>query len=419
MDFWIINHYAVPPEFYSGTRHFDLAKGLIENYNSKVLIFTSNFSHFSFKYFIQIDNKLSFKYIKKNYEGVDFLFFNVPSYKGNNIFRFFNMLFFSFSIYLNSLKISKEEFVPDVIIGSSVHPFAALSAYFIAKRLRKMYKKDIKFVFEERDLWPQYLYHFLEKTKNPFKKIILIIFFKILYLIQQFLYKNSDKLIFLQKKGLENAKKYQNKSILLFQIYRKLNYNLDGYIDQEFEGIRKKYKYLFCFAGGIIRLAYAIKEIVLAFKYLDKNKFGFVIFGGGDYLEEILKTIEENNIQNVFYLGFKRKELIRNYYLKKADFLVISSTFEREIDFSSNKLIDYLEQRKPIIVVGYNLLDILNEVGFIIEDKDPETIAYKLVEIVNIDSEVIKDKVNKGYEYLVNELDYRVAAKRLYEFIKD
>jgi glycosyltransferase involved in cell wall biosynthesis len=258
----------------------------------------------------------------------------------------------------------------------------------------------------------------LEKTKNPFKKIILIIFFKILYLIQQFLYKSSDKLIFLQKKGLENAKKYQNKSMLLFQIYRKINYNLDGYIDQEFEGIRKKYRYLFCFAGGIT-VSYAIKEIVLAFKYLDNNKFGFVMFGGGDYLDEILKTIRENNIQNVFYLGFKRKELIRNYYLGKADFLVIPSSFEKEIEFSFNKLIDYLEQRKPIIVVGYNLLDILNEVGFIIEDKDPETIAYKLTEIVNIDSEVIKDKVNKGYEYLVNELDYRVAAKKLYEFIKD
>jgi len=67
MDFWIINHYAVPPEFYSGTRHFDLAKGLIENYNSKVLIFTSNFSHYSFKYFIEIDSNLSFKYIKKSY----------------------------------------------------------------------------------------------------------------------------------------------------------------------------------------------------------------------------------------------------------------------------------------------------------------------------------------------------------------
>jgi len=417
MDFWIINHYAVPPEFYSGTRHFDLAKGLIENYNSKVLIFASNFSHFSFKYFIEVDKKLSFRYIKKSYDGVGFLFFNVPSYKGNNIFRFFNMLFFSLSIYLNSLKISKEEFVPDVIIGSSVHPFAALSAYFIAKKLKKMYKKDIKFVFEERDLWPQYLYHFLQKTKNPIKKFALIIFFKILYLIQQFLYKNSDKLIFLQKKGLQNAKNYSNKSMLLFQVYRKIDYGLDNYIDKEFEEIRKKYRHLFCFAGGIT-VSYAIKEIILAFKYLDNNKFGFIIFGGGDYLDEILKIIKENNIQNVFYLGFKRKELIRNYYLKKVDFLVIPCSFEIKIDFSSNKLIDYLEQRKPIIVIGYNLLDILNEIGFVIEDKEPTTIAYKLTEIVNFDPEFLKNKVNKGYEYLINELDYKIAAKKLFEFIK-
>lgn len=416
MDFWIINHYAVPYEFHSGTRHFDLSKGLIELYNSKVLIFASNFSHFSFKYLVNINPKFSFRYLKKEFDGVSFLFFNVPPYKGNSIFRFFNMIFFSINIYLNSLKVAKDEFVPDVIIGSSVHPFAALSAYFIAKKLKKKYKKDIKFVFEERDLWPQYLYPTLKNIKNPIKKIFLIIFFKILYFIQQFLYKKSDKLIFLQKKGLENAKNYLNKSLYLPQIYRRIPFNQENYVDKDFEDIRRKYRVLFAFAGGIT-VSYSIKEVVLTFKYLPKD-IGLVIFGGGDYLNEILKIINENNIENVFYLGFKRKELIRNYYLKKADFLVIPCSFEIKIDFSSNKLIDYLEQRKPIIVVGYNLLDILNEIGFIIEDKDPQTIAYKLVEIVNIDSEVIKDKVNKGYEYLVNELDYRVAAKRLYEFIK-
>jgi len=205
--------------------------------------------------------------------------------------------------------------------------------------------------------------------------------------------------------------------MLLFQVYRKIDYGLDNYIDKEFEEIRKKYRHLFCFAGGIT-VSYAIKEIILAFKYLDNNKFGFIIFGGGDYLDEILKIIKENNIQNVFYLGFKRKELIRNYYLKKVDFLVIPCSFEIKIDFSSNKLIDYLEQRKPIIVIGYNLLDILNEIGFVIEDKEPTTIAYKLTEIVNFDPEFLKNKVNKGYEYLINELDYKIAAKKLFEFIK-
>ena len=156
MNFWIINHYAVPPEFHSGTRHFDLAKGLQEVYNSKVLIFASNFSHFSFKYFFEIDKK--FDYLKKNFDGVDFYFFYTPSYKGNGILRLYNMLYFALSIYRNSLKISQIEFVPDIVIGSSVHPFAALSAYFITKKLRKKYKKDIKFVFEERDLWPQFFY---------------------------------------------------------------------------------------------------------------------------------------------------------------------------------------------------------------------------------------------------------------------
>ncbi len=417
MDFWIINHYAVPYEFHSGTRHFDLSKGLLELYNSKVLIFASNFSHFSFKYLVNVEPKFGFNYVKKEFDGISFLFFNVPPYKGNSIFRFFNMLFFSISIYLNSIKISKDEFVPDVIIGSSVHPFAALSAYFITKKLRKKYKKDIKFVFEERDLWPQYLYPTLNKIKNPIKKLFLIIFFIVLYIIQQFLYKKSDKLVFLQKKGLENAKNYLNKSLYLPQVYRKIDYDINGYIDPEFENIRKKYKILFIFAGGIINvISNSIKGILLSFRYLP-NDIGFVLFGGGDYLNEILKTIKENNITNVFYLGFKPKELIRNYYLKKADFLVIPWSFELKTDFSFNKLIDYLEQKKPIIFIGYNFNKQLDDVIFVIDKNEPEIIAKNIIKIINTDPKELKERSEKGYSYLINELDYKVAAKKLFEFI--
>ena len=40
---------------------------------------------------------------------------------------------------------------PDVIIGSSPHPFAALASLFVAR------KKKVPFVLEIRDLWPQSL----------------------------------------------------------------------------------------------------------------------------------------------------------------------------------------------------------------------------------------------------------------------
>ena len=223
--------------------------------------------------------------------------------------------------------------------------------------------------------------------------------------------------VFLQKKGLENAKKYLNKSLFLPQVYRKIEVDDINYIDEEFEEIRKKYKFLFIFVGGITIISYAIKESVLAFRYLDKNDFAFVILGGGDYLNEILSTIKENNISNVFYLGFKKKVLIRNYYLRKADVLVVPCSFEFKVDFSSNKLIDYLEQRKPIITIGYNLHELVNELGFVITDRDPEIIAKKIMEIVNMDSKDINGKIEKGYRYLIQELDYKVAAKKLYSFI--
>lgn len=40
---------------------------------------------------------------------------------------------------------------PDVVIGSSVHPFAAVAGALLARRYK------VPFIFEVRDLWPQTL----------------------------------------------------------------------------------------------------------------------------------------------------------------------------------------------------------------------------------------------------------------------
>ena len=61
--------------------------------------------------------------------------------------RSFNML----SFLLVFLVVQTREATPDLVIGSTVHPFAALGGW-IAARLR-----GARFAFEIRDLWPQTL----------------------------------------------------------------------------------------------------------------------------------------------------------------------------------------------------------------------------------------------------------------------
>jgi glycosyltransferase involved in cell wall biosynthesis len=82
----------------------------------------------------------------------------------------------------------------DVIIGSSVHLFAVLSAYYLAK-----YHKA-RFLMEVRDLWPQTLIDIGALSEKS-------IFAKIMYALEKFLYKRAEKIITL----LPSANNYINK----------------------------------------------------------------------------------------------------------------------------------------------------------------------------------------------------------------
>src|SRR5690606_10302552 len=82
-------------------------------------------------------------------EGVDFLWLRTPEYGGNGLGRMANMLVFAARTRVLLPRIIPVP--PDVVIGSSPQPFAALAAERLAQRLH------VPFVLEVRDLWPESL----------------------------------------------------------------------------------------------------------------------------------------------------------------------------------------------------------------------------------------------------------------------
>ncbi len=83
------------------------------------------------------------------FEGVPFLWVKTPRYSGNGIGRMINML--TYTLLVLFLPWLAQLPRPEVIIGSSVHPFAAWAGAILANRYK------VPFIFEVRDLWPQTL----------------------------------------------------------------------------------------------------------------------------------------------------------------------------------------------------------------------------------------------------------------------
>ena len=140
---WIVNHYAFSPDQPAGTRHYDLARRLVAR-GHEVTIFAAGFSHLTGR-----EERLGARQLSRTqwFDRVRFVWIRTLPYRGNTWRRQLNMLSF-LAVFLVAQTRSQR---PDVIVGSTVHPFAALGAWMVARA------RGVRFVFEIRDLWPQTL----------------------------------------------------------------------------------------------------------------------------------------------------------------------------------------------------------------------------------------------------------------------
>jgi len=187
---WVLNHYAIPPNMPGGTRHYDLSQELIKK-DFEVIIFSSGFSHEKNNYFKIFKGK---PYILENYGKLKFVWLRTTPYRKNNYKRILNMLSYLFRILIVAHDFSK----PEVIIGSSVHPFAVIAAWLLSKKYK------VKFIFEVRDLWPQTPIDMGAIKDNG-------IIAKLMYAWEKFMYRRADKIIVL----LPNAKNILRAKVFL------------------------------------------------------------------------------------------------------------------------------------------------------------------------------------------------------------
>ncbi|MGB3837204.1 glycosyltransferase family 4 protein [Castellaniella sp.] len=141
---WILNHYAKDPGGAGGTRHFHLAEHL-QAYGWQASIIAASVDHASGLQRLAADETQRLETL----QGVPFLWIQTPAYSGNGGARVRNMLAYTWAVLRRHTTAKLPR--PDVVIGSSVHPFAAVAGALLARRYR------VPFIFEVRDLWPQTL----------------------------------------------------------------------------------------------------------------------------------------------------------------------------------------------------------------------------------------------------------------------
>lgn len=399
MNIWIFNHYATSPNHVGGTRHFDLAKNLCDK-GHEVTIFASSFNHFSKK-------EMIFDETKGNYQieiidGVRFIWVNTPPYL-SLLGRIRNIL----SYTLKSYHRAKQEIEnPDVVIGSSVHPLAAIVGYLISK------KTNSKFYFEERDLWPQTFVDFGKLSKrNP-----LVI---ILYKIENLLYQKANRIIVL----FEKAKDYvvsrgisEEKVIYLPNGVDTSNYEQlkkSQNVDKLFHELDGKFVVVYTGSHGIANHLEPVIELFSRLRY--NPHLHLLMVGDGPYKKELIKMAKIEELQNITFVDPLPKSEIP-YLLSKANMSIISIMDSPlyKWGFSMNKIYDYMAAGLPILMItNPRTAGSLKEVNGIYVSENLEKFErvinnyYTNTDKLKIDSQLLVKYVKDRYSWrvLANKLD--------------
>ena len=142
---WIVNHYAAVPWISGGAgRHFFLAQQLKKLGWSSTIILAST-DHPAGR------QLMPGRVLRKRAtaEGIEALLVRTNAYGNSLALRLIGMLLFAVNLLRPGTCRGLQR--PDVVIGSTVHPFAAYGAFRLSRRY------GVPFVYEIRDVWPESL----------------------------------------------------------------------------------------------------------------------------------------------------------------------------------------------------------------------------------------------------------------------
>lgn len=401
MNIWIFNHYAQGPEIPGGTRHYDLAKVLFNNGHS-VTIFAAGFHYTLME---ETVDYCGHNFLIDEKEGVRFVWVKTCPYRVNNWKRMLNIL--SYAWRLNFLIPRLGLAKPDVVIGSTVHPFAPL----IAARFAKKYKRP--FVFEIRDLWPQ---TFIDM--GIWKKESLIAkFFKKL---ERMSVNDAKTVITLSPMTEEYLdKEYGHKD----SVYIPNSVDLDSFVERQSSGyaggvktidqvmrLKGQGKFIVVYTGAIVK-SNNINIILGAAQKISDPNIQIVLIGEGQEKKKFLDISQSKKIDNIsFFEPVQKRHL--PYLLGLSDTLLL---VQGKVNWgSSNKLYDYLASRKPILTsleASHN--NIVEEIDCGFSCVGAEDMAEKIIMLKNMDKTEREKKGENAFVYVKKNHDIKQMASML------
>lgn len=406
---WLVNKYAMPPQYESRLRTIKFAHYLQEM-GYKVTIFGSSVMHNTDIDLIEDSSK----FIERQYGDLNFVHIKSCQYKKTaGVHRVWSDIQFHYRLVRLAKKFEK----PDLVVATT---FPLISNPLLSY----CHKHSIMYITEMLDLWPDDFVDFgLVNAKNPIMKY--------LFKVAQNNYVKSDATVFSIKgcyKYFEDKRwdtlhggpvdlskvYYINNGVDLADFNKWKDENKID--DDDLKSDTKKVIYL-----GSVRLANNVGQFVKAAEQLkDRKDVQFLIYGDGDDREPLIRYCEERQLTNV---KFKAKWIEPKYVpfvLSQSYLNILNYTAHfGKYGISSSKMFQYMAAGKPIVCnVDIMYSDILeHQIGVCHDMKDEQEYADAIRSILDMPKDEYDD-ICKRARVAAKEYDYPYLTQKMVKIIE-
>jgi glycosyltransferase involved in cell wall biosynthesis len=405
---WIVNHYASTPDRPAGTRHFELGRELVKR-GYRITIFAAGFGH-------QVGREGRVPpralYRTEWFDGVRFVWLRTFPYHGNTWRRQVNMLSFLAAFLI----VQTREKPPGTIIGSTVHPFAALGGWLVAKLRRAA------FVFEIRDLWPQTLVDLgAMRLGSPGERLLRA--------LEAFLIRRAVVVVTL----LPGMRDYLTERRLPADhvVYIPNGANLAAFAGsaqardepadvrsslEEIKRLKAEGRFVVGYLGafGRVNRADVIVRAAAIADQRDPGRIGVVLVGEGPERREVERLATLNGAVRI------RPTVPKDFVpavLRAFDACVVHTTLTPVYRYgiSFNKLFEYMAAERPVVFACASAYDPVQAIGagLTVRPDDPEGLATAFLELARATPDALAAMGSAGRRYVDVEHNFEHLGETL------
>lgn len=341
--------------------------------------------------------------------GVRFLWIRTAKYKGNGSARVRNMLEYAWRAWCRAATQALPH--PDVIIGSTVHPLAAVTGALLAKRF------GVPFVLEVRDLWPQTL---IDLGRIPDRGLTACA----MRAMERWLYQRADRILTLLPRAVDYiAPLGVPKSNV---VWIPNGVEISAFPDPGPPHVCRGRPFTLMYLGSHGQ-ANGLDNVLMAMKLLQDRKgiarVRLRMIGDGPAKPRLRALAKQLGLQNVAFEPPTRKSDLAQMAAQADAF--VAAVLDRpklyRFGISMNKLYDYLAARRPIVMASAAINDPIQDAGagLTVPPEDPEALAGAISKLIAMPPSVRDAMGEAGRRYVEQNNDFRVLAKKLAEVLND